>query len=179
MKGSRLIRERRPGLKRLAAATLVLSAACASVRWDEQRGVPLAADRGENRRADEAFLDGLTARRRDETVPEPIVTPRLQRELRSIADKVQLGGLSVGEATRESERWGRDAYRREVDVWVLDCERGRDMPLPAALVGAPTVVVAYASVRHRRRLEPAEHCATFVVSVRGAVVVKATTLAPP
>lgn len=153
---------------------VVTVSACASVGWEEQRGTPVPMSYADNVRANEHFLESLTARRHERTTPEPIVTPLLQRQLRTIAELLQSGQLSVAGAQRETAKWGRDAYHREVEAWVLDCGHGLNMPLPSELVSPPTAVISYASAYHRPPNETSPQCAMLVVIANGPVVEKTT-----
>jgi hypothetical protein len=152
-------------------ATLTV-AGCASVGWNEEPGSPVPISHVKNLEADDQFLSGLASRRADRTIPEPIVTPALQDQLRTIALMLQKGDLSVAGARRAAERWGRAAYRRDVDAWVLDCGGGRDMSLPSELVAQGVVVISYASVHHHPPTETSERCATLVVSANGSDTVQ-------
>lgn len=157
----------------LWAACLGLAAfGCAEPGWPDEPGVPVTVSRARNLDAEEAFVDGLTARRLGETVPEPIVTPALQHANRTIAERLQAGSLSAGQARQVIEAFGRAVYHRDVDAWVLDCSAGRKMWVPSALTSKPTVVISYASAQFRRRSAGADQCATLVVSARGADAVR-------
>jgi hypothetical protein len=149
----------------LAALTAV---GCGNIGWPEEPGIPVSPSHSQNASADERFVESLTAQRRNETVPAPIVTPGLQLQLRTIAQMLQAGDISLAEAQRASERWGHGAYQREVDVWILDCAADREMSFPTALVDRPTAVVSYASVQHRPANAESTHCATIVVSANGS-----------
>lgn len=159
----------------LGLAALIVGG-CESVRWTEVPGSPVAFNHVANLDADEQFIQSLAASRRAQTIPEPIVTPSLQRQLRAIADMLQRGEISLAQARRASERWGSQAYHRDVDAWVLDCARGRDITLPSALVNRPVAVISYASAHHRPPTDASVRCATLVVTANGSDAVQMTGL---
>lgn len=173
----------KPGTKSLmrsglAPLALVLGLAapatmgCASVGWTEERGAPVAISYAENYRANDQFLEGLADRRKEEPIPDPIVTPALQPQLRVIAEMLQAGQISVAEAQRASQRWGRKAYHRNnIDAWVLDCGHGRNMSFPSALVHRPTAVITYAAAYHKPPTVSSPQCAMLIVSPNGPEVV--------
>ncbi|HVZ72697.1 MAG TPA: hypothetical protein VHJ20_10020 [Polyangia bacterium] len=90
--------------------------------------------------------------------------PSLQRALSPVGQKLQAGVATVADAQQASERWGRAAFRSEVEVWVLDCAAGREMDLPSALVNRPTAVLAYAAAHFRPRSLSSDQCAIVVVA---------------
>jgi hypothetical protein len=159
----------------LGLATMPV-AGCAGVGWTELPGAPVAVDHYANASANDRFIENLAALRRNRALPEPIVTPTLQRQLRAIADMLQKGEISVAGALRASDRWGRAAYRRDVDVWVIDCAVGRDMNYPSALIERPTAVISFASAHHRPPTEDSDQCATLVVIASGADTVELTSM---
>jgi hypothetical protein len=145
---------------------------CGGARWPDEPGIPVAVGRARNLNSDEAFIEALTTRRLGEALPRPIVTPALQRAIRPIAEQLQDGSVSAERALRASQAWGRSAYHRDVDAWVLDCAAGKEMWLPSALIAQPILVISYASAQFRPRSARSEQCATIVVSARGSEVVQ-------
>ncbi|MDB4982521.1 MAG: hypothetical protein JWM82_3273, partial [Myxococcales bacterium] len=155
-----------------------LSLACAGAGWPDEPGVPVAPSYVRNGRAAAVFHETLVARRAGTTVPAPFLTDSLQRWLRPLAERLQAGEASVGKTLEMSKRWGRSAYHHDVDAWVLDCAKGRDMWLPSELVSGPTAVISYAAATFRPRSLPTEQCAIIVVLANGSDTVSMKSLGP-
>jgi hypothetical protein len=142
--------------------------ACAGTYWPDEGGVAVEVRSAQNARVEEAFLDALTLRRADTTLPVPATTPHLQRQLRELAEALQKGQLSADGAQREAQRWGRAVYHGEVEAWVLDCREGEKMDVPATLTHRPTAVISFAAAHFRPRSLAEVQCAVIVVAASSA-----------
>lgn len=162
----------RPAPVALAILSFTVAAACASARWPDEPGTPVAVSRAANLQAAEDFFETLTARRRQENQPPPVPVARLQPALEKVAEALQRGELSAGRARDEAERVARDFYKRDVEAWVLDCAAGGGMALPGALVSRATVAIGYAGAHFHPRSATADQCGLIVVAVTGAVEVR-------
>jgi hypothetical protein len=165
--------------RRVFAMFASLLAGCASVRWPDEPGVPVATSCALNARIGDEFLDQLTIRRTGRAMPAPIVTPRYQKTLRLLADKLQEGAISVQKAQDVSEEWARRVYHGRVDTWVLDCDSGREMWIPSDLVTSPAAVISYAVARFRPRSLPTDQCAIIVVNATAGDRVVSLSPGPP
>jgi hypothetical protein len=151
---------------RVAGVCLVLVLACASTPWPDEPGLPVAVGLAANVDAGDSFLTALTAARRAQSLPPPLVTPRYQSEIRSFAQDLQAGRTSAAGAKRAIESWGRVAYQRPVASWLLDCS-GPSPLIPTALAELPSAVVSYAAAHFRPRSLPRDQCAILVVALTG------------
>jgi hypothetical protein len=151
----------------VAGVCLALALSCASTPWPDEPGVPVGLGLAANVDAGDSFLTALTAARRAQNLPAPLVTPRYQSEIRLFAEDLQAGRTSAAGAKRAVERWGRLAYQRPVASWVLDCGSGQPPQLPPALAELPSAVVSYAAAHFRPRSLPRDQCAILVVSLTG------------
>jgi len=140
---------------------------CASMPWPDEPGVPVAPSRAANLQTEDLFLAQLTKERQAMSLPPPITTPQNQDGIRVHAEDLQAGKISAPEAQRSIERWGRAAYRRAVNAWVVDCTTG-GMKLPGALVDRPAAVVSFAAAHFRPRSGASDQCAVLVVAAEGA-----------
>jgi hypothetical protein len=153
---------------RVAGVCLALVLACASNPWPDEPGVPVALGLAANVDAAESFLTALTAARRAQSLPAPLVTPRYQSEIRTFAVDLQAGRTSAQGAKRAIESWGRVAYQRPVASWLLDCGWGQPPRIPSALAELPSAVVSYAAAHFRPRSLPRDQCAILVVALTGS-----------
>ncbi len=155
-------------------ACLCLTLACATLPWPDEPGVPVAVSQAANVDAGDLFLARLTEQRSAAGRPAPLVTPRYQPDIRVFAGDLQSGRISVTVARRAIDSWGRAAYRRDVETWVIDCGAGERMPIPAGLVELPSAVISYAGAHFRPRSLAQDQCAVLVVSLTGSETVAAT-----
>jgi hypothetical protein len=137
---------------------------CASSRWADEPGKPVTTSQVGNVDAGDQFLTALAAARRARGLPEPVVTPRYQSEIRNFADDLQAGRTSAPGAQRAAQAWGRVAYQGPVDSWLVDCTPGQRQQIPAALLDSPSVVVSYAAAQFRPASAAADQCAVLVVA---------------
>ncbi len=144
---------------------LTLALSCATTPWPDEPGVPVELSLAANVDAGDAFLSALTAARHAQGLSAPIVTPRYQPDIRTFAQDLQAGRTSAAGAQRAIESWGRAAFRRPVETWVVDCGAGQPPKLPASLVDRPAAVVFYAAAHFRPRSQPGEQCAVLVVAL--------------
>ena len=164
------LRGRRAGYLPIVATAATL--ACATLPWPDEPGVPVEMGRAANVEAEDTFLARLTADRGAAERTAPVVTPRYQSEIRSFAEELQAGKISTAEARRSIERWGRAAFLRDVDAWVVSCTGG-GMTVPSELASMPSAVVAVAAAHFRPRSMIAEQCALLIVAARGGEAVPA------
>ena len=150
------------------AAVAATAAGCAGHPWPDEPGVPVALSRAANVQSEDTFLAKLTAERRAANLPEPIVTPRHQEEIRKLAEDLQAGKLTASDAQRAITSWGRAAYQRDVSVWLVDCAPGDALKVPRPLVDRPSAVVSFAAAHFRPRSLVADQCALLVVAAEGA-----------
>jgi hypothetical protein len=150
-----------------AFVLFALVAGCGGLPWPDEPGIPVALSRAANVQAEDAFIAKLTAERRGANLPAPVVTPRHQDDIRAVAEDLQAGKLTAGEAQRAADRWGRAVYQRPVMTWVLDCAAGEGMKIPRALVDRPSAVLSYAAAHFRPRSRANEQCAVLVVAIEG------------
>ena len=150
-----------------AGVCLALALSCASNPWPDEPGVPVTLGLAANVDAGDSFLTALTAARRAQNLPVPLVTPRYQSEIRTFAVDLQAGRASADGARRAIESWARVAYQRPIRSWVLDCSSGQPPPIPPALAELPTAVVSYAAAHFRPRSLPRDQCAILVVALTG------------
>jgi len=143
---------------------------CARLPWPDEPGVPVALSRAANVQAGDTFLAKLTAERRTANLPAPVVTPRYQDGMRTVAEDLQAGKLSAAEAQRTIERWGQAAYQRPVRSWMLDCAAGENMKIPRALVDQPSAVVSFAAAHFRPRSLANDQCAVLVAAIEGGAL---------
>jgi hypothetical protein len=143
-----------------------VSAGCASSPWPDEPGVPVAFGRAANVEAGDSFLTALTAARQAHGLPEPLVTPSYQSEIRTFADDLQSGKTSAAGARRAIEAWGGVTYHHAVDSWLVDCANGAPQ-IPSSLGELPTAVVSYAAAHFRPRSLGADQCVVLVVVPTG------------
>jgi hypothetical protein len=155
-------------LWRAAGVCLALGLSCASTPWPDEPGVPVALGRAANVEAGDAFLSALTATRGTLGLPAPLVTPRYQSDIRSFAEDLQSGKASAAGARRAAEAWGRLAYHRPVESWIVDCGAAQPPRVPGSLAGRPAVVVSYAAAHFRPRSLGQDQCAVLVVAPTGS-----------
>lgn len=141
-------------------------AACATSRWPDEPGKPVTVSQTANVDVADQFFSALTEARHARGLPEPIVTPRTQSEIRNFADDLQAGRTSAPGAQRAIEAWGRVAYHGPVESWLLDCTGGRKVEIPPKLIEQPSAVVAYAAAQFRPASAPVDQCAVLVVARR-------------
>jgi hypothetical protein len=149
-------------------ACLCLTLACVTLPWPDEPGIPVALGEAANVDAGDTFLAILTERRRAAGLPAPLVTPRYQPDIRSFAGDLQSGKVSAAVARRAIESWGRAAYRRTVETWVIDCSLRDQMPIPPELIGLPSAVISYAAAHFRPRSLAKDQCAILVVALTGS-----------
>jgi len=149
----------------VAALSLALGLSCATTRWPDEPGVPVELSLAANVDAGDAFLSALTAARNAQGLSAPIVTPRYQPDIRTFAQDLQAGRTSAAGAQRAIETWGRTAFRRPVESWVVDCSAGQSAKLPSSLVDRPAAVVFYAAAHFRPRSQGSDQCAVLVVAL--------------
>ncbi len=154
-------------LARAAGVCLALSLSCATTPWPNEPGVPVSLSLAANVEAGDTFLSALTAARGAQGLPPPLVTPRYQADIRTFAEDLQAGRTSVAGAQRAIEAWGRAAYKRSVDSWIVDCAAEQPAQLPGSLVGRPAAVISYAAAYFRPRSLPRAQCAVLVVGLNG------------
>ncbi|HEY4392775.1 MAG TPA: hypothetical protein VGP64_01880 [Polyangia bacterium] len=140
----------------------MLSLACASSPWPDEPGVPVALSRAANVDAGDSFLAALTTTRQAQDLPAPMVTPRYQSEMSTLAEDLQSGKTSVAGARRAIEAWGGATYHHAVKTWIVDCGKGTPQ-VPSALGELPTAVVSYAAAHFRPRSLAADQCVVLVV----------------
>ncbi len=160
---------RKPNCSGLGLATVGFAlalAACATSRWPDEPGKPVTAGQAPNVEVADQFLTALTAARTARGLPEPIVTPRNQTEVRRFAADLQEGRVSAPGAQRAIEAWGRTAYEGPVESWLVDCTGGRMLELPEKLVSKPSAVMAYAAAQFRPASAATDQCAVLVVARR-------------
>ncbi|HVT06250.1 MAG TPA: hypothetical protein VHO67_02275 [Polyangia bacterium] len=151
----------------LPCFTLALAlAGCATSRWPDEPGKPVSVSQAANVDAADQFFSALTEARHARGLPEPIVSPRTQTEIRTFADDLQAGRTSAPGAQRAIEAWGQKAYQGHVESWLLDCTGGRKVELPPKLIEEPSAVVAYAAAQFRPASAPVDQCAVLVVARR-------------
>jgi hypothetical protein len=150
---------------------LALALGCASARWPDEPGLPVAVIRSANLQAGDAFLDGLTARRATAGLPAPVVAGRLQLKLEPLVEALQAGRLSAPAARREAARLARQTYQTDADAWLVACAGAQPLDLPVALVDRPVAVIAYGGAHFRPRSAWADQCAVVVVAITGAAQV--------
>ncbi len=163
----------------VAGVCLVLVLACASTPWPDEPGLPVAVGLAANVDAGDSFLTALTAARRAQSLPPPLVTPRYQSEIGTFAQDLQAGRTSAAGAKRAIESWGRVAYQRPVASWLLDCGSAQPPLIPTALAELPSAVVSYAAAHFRPRSLPRDQCAILVVALTsggGETVVSSPTV---
>jgi hypothetical protein len=161
---------RAKGFSRLvwsAAGAGLLSLACASTPWPDEPGVPVALGRAANVDAGDSFLSALTTARQAHGLPAPLVTPRYQSEMSTLAEDLQSGKTSAAGARRAIEAWGGATYHHAVDSWLLDCGKGAAQ-VPSSLGEIPTAVVSYAAAHFRPRSLAADQCVVLVVAPTGS-----------
>jgi hypothetical protein len=141
-------------------------AACATSRWPDEPGKPVTVSQAANVEVADQFMTALTAARRARGLPEPVVTPRNQGDIRNFADDLQAGRTSAPGAQRAIEAWGEKAYQGRVESWLLDCTGGRTLELPPKLIEEPSAVVSYAAAQFRPASSSADQCAVLVVAHR-------------
>jgi hypothetical protein len=161
-----------PRLLPLLLLPSLITAACAGMPWPDEPGVAVVLSRADNAQTGERFLAAITARRQEAHRPAPLVTQDLQADMAKVADDLQEGRLSATAARREARSWGRQAYRREVEAWVVDCAAGDDMAFPPELVARSVLVMSYAAARFRPRSAAADQCGVIVVAPVGAEPVR-------
>ena len=149
-----------------AGACLALSLGCASTPWPDEPGVPVALGRAANVEAADSFLSALTTARQSRGLPEPMVTPRYQSEMSTLAEDLQSGKTSAAGARRAIEAWGGATYHHPVESWLLDCASGPPR-IPSALGEHPAAVVSYAAAHFRPRSLAADQCVVLVVVPTG------------
>lgn len=148
-----------------------LTLACVTLPWPDEPGVPVAVSQAANVDTGDTFLAMLTEKRRAAGRSDPLVTPRYQADIRSLAADLQIGKASAASVRRAIESWGRAAYQRDVEPWVIDCAAGAEMQIPAQLVELPSAVISYAAARFRPRSLARDQCAVLVVSLTGSETV--------
>ncbi|HSS38177.1 MAG TPA: hypothetical protein VLT58_05360 [Polyangia bacterium] len=141
-------------------------AACATSRWPDEPGKPVTVSQAANVEAADQFLTALTAARSARGLPEPVVTPRNQSDVRHFAEDLQAGRASAPAAQRAIEAWGRAKYEGPVESWLIDCTGGRALELPEKLVSEPSAVMAFAAAQFRPASAAADQCAVLVVARR-------------
>ncbi len=169
MANAEVVIRRAPFLAGVCWAALGIG--CATSPWPDEPGLPVTLSQAANVEAGDAFLAALTAERRAAGLPAPLVTPRYQPDIRSFANDLQAGKISVAGALRAIDAWGRAAYQRPVASWVVDCGGGAPQ-IPPGLAKLPAAVVSYAAARFRPQSLPREQCAVLVVSVSGSEAVR-------
>ena len=88
----------------LPGVTFALAlAACATSRWPDKPGKPVIVSQAANVEAPTSSSTALTAARRARGLPEPVVTPRNQTDIRNFADDLQAGRASAPGAQRAIE----------------------------------------------------------------------------
>lgn len=158
--------------RRLACIVGVgLTLACATLPWPDEPGVPVAVGQAANVDTGDTFLAMLTEKRQAAGRSPPLVTPRYQADIRTFAADLQIGKTSATGVRRAIESWGRAAYQRDVEPWVIDCAAGDRMQIPAQLVELPSAVISYAAARFRPRSLAQDQCAILVVSLTGSETV--------
>jgi hypothetical protein len=155
---------------------LALALGCGGTSWPDEPGVPVALSQADNVQAGDAFLDALSARRRAINLPEPIITPRYQAELRVIAEDLQGGKLSATGARQSAQDWGRKAYGQDVEIFVADCAAPGGAVPPQRLVEMPAAVISYAAAHFRPRSLGRDQCAVLVVATVGTAAPVQKTL---
>jgi hypothetical protein len=128
----------------------------------------VAVSQAANVDAGDTFLATLTEKRRAAGLPAPLVTPRYQPDIRTFAEDLQIGKISAVVARRAIDAWGRAAYQRTVQTWVIDCGPGDKMQIPAGLVELPSAVISYAVAHFHPRSLAREQCAVLAVSLTGS-----------
>jgi hypothetical protein len=154
-------------MARVVGVCLALSLSCAAMPWPDEPGVPVMLGLAANVEAGDAFLTALTSARSARGLPAPMVTPRYQSDIRTFAQDLQSGRSSAAGARRAIESWGRAAYRRPVDSWIVDCGSGQPPRIPAALIERPAAVISYAASHFRPRSLAVDQCAVLVVALTG------------
>jgi hypothetical protein len=146
--------------------TLALSPSCATTPWPDEPGVPVALGRAANVEAGDSFLAALTAMRQAGNLPAPLVTPSYQSEIRTFAEDLQAGKTSAAGARRAIESWGKAAYHRAVESWLVDCSNAAPK-VPSKLGELPAAVVSYAAAHFRPRSLANDQCVVLVVATTG------------
>ncbi|HVV15771.1 MAG TPA: hypothetical protein VHH90_01105 [Polyangia bacterium] len=144
----------------------MLLSACATSRWADEPGKPVTVSQAANVEIDDQFLAALTAGRQARGLPEPVVTPRNQSEIRHFAEDLQAARISAPGAQRAIEAWGRATYEGPVESWLVDCTGGRTPEIPPKLLSEPSAVVSYAAAQFRPNSAAADQCALLVVARR-------------
>jgi hypothetical protein len=142
-----------------AVVNAACAAGCAGHPWPDEPGLPVALSRAANVQAGDTFLSRLTEERRAANLPAPVVTPQHQDTVRTVAEDLQSGKLTAGDARRAIERLG--------SVWLVDCAAGEKMKLPSALVERPVAIISYAAAHFRPRSLASDQCAVLVVALEG------------
>ncbi|MES1209488.1 MAG: hypothetical protein ABUS79_26415 [Pseudomonadota bacterium] len=151
----------------LPGITLALAlAGCATSRWPDEPGKPVIVSQATNVEIADQFLTALTAARSARGLPEPVVTPRTQTDIRRLAEDLQAGRASAPGAQRAIEAWGRTAYQGPVESWLLDCTAGKTPEIPDKLISESSAVIAYAAAQFRPTSAAADQCAVVVVARR-------------
>jgi hypothetical protein len=169
----RALRPRRLLLGLLAAAA---ASSCSHSPWPDEPGVAVELVRAKNVDAADRFLTALTNRRRAANRAEPSVAPRYQDEIRTFAEDLQAGKISVADAEQAVKKWARAAYGRDVKTFALDCSAGASMQLPDALVATPFVVISFAAAHFRPRSLAKPQCAILMTALVGSERVEGTKL---
>jgi hypothetical protein len=151
----------------LGCLTVALAlAACATSRWPDEPGKPVTVGQAANVDVGDQFLSALTAARQARGLPEPVLTPRNQSEIRIFAEDLQAGRTSAPGAQRAIESWGQKAYQGRVESWLLDCTGGRALEIPPKLIEEPVAVVSYATAQFRPASAAVDQCVVLVVGPR-------------
>jgi len=152
-----------------------LTLACVTLPWPDEPGIPVVVSQAANVDTGDTFLAMLTEKRRAAGRSAPLVTPRYQTDIRSFAADLQIGKASAASVRRAIESWGRAAYQRDVEPWVIDCAAGAEMQIPAQLIELPSAVISYAAARFRPRSMARDQCAILVVALTGSETVGSQT----